>query len=126
MTARSPRDSSKGWSLQGGVQAAAFDSNDSNDSKVALLTTSHQHRTMAGLVALALLPLAAYGAAFPPVSTNCTEAASKAASWTVRGFTFDTDTRFDYGVGTAGKASFSILNSANGYDFKCVQGDGGN
>jgi hypothetical protein len=78
------------------------------------------------MAALALLPMAVYGAgnAFAPASTNCTEAASKAASWTIKGFTYDSDTKFDWGPGTAGKVSFSIKNSANGYEFQCLQGDG--
>jgi len=83
------------------------------------------------LVAISLglsRPCGAAGAgpasAFPPASTNCTEAASKAASWEIRNFTFDTDTRYYYGPGTAGKVSFSIKNSANGYEFNCLQGNG--
>jgi len=72
----------------------------------------------------ALLPVAAYGAAFPPASLNCTEATSKAASWVIKDFAFDTDTNYDYGAGTAGKVSFSIKNTANGYEFNCLQGDG--
>ena len=76
------------------------------------------------LTALSLLPVAVLGANYPAVSTNCTADASKAASWTLRNFTFDTDTSRDYGVGTAGKVSFSIKNSANGYEFECLQGDG--
>ncbi len=83
---------------------------------------------MAGLVklfALALLPLAAFGkTAFPPVSTDCTDASSKSASWVIRNFTVDEDTKFDFGPGTAGKVSFSIKNTANGYAFNCLQGDG--
>ncbi len=89
---------------------------------------------MAGLLqklaalSLLVLPPAAWTAgassSFPPVSTDCTEASSKAVSWAVRNFTVDTDTKFDYGPGTAGKVSFSIKNSANGYAFSCLQGDG--
>ncbi len=80
---------------------------------------------LARLIALALLPLAAYGdSSFPLASTNCTAASSEAASWLVRNFTFDTDTKYDFGQGTAGKVSFSIKNSANGYAFNCLQGDG--
>jgi len=79
---------------------------------------------LAHLVTLAVLPLAAYGAVFAPVSTDCTETSSKAASWVIGNFTVDTNTKFDYGPGTLGKASFSILNTANGYAFSCLQGDG--
>ncbi len=82
---------------------------------------------MAGLgklVALALLPLAAYGATpYPPASTNCTEASSKAVNWVIRNLTVNTETRFDFGPGTAGKVSFSVKNTANGYTFDCSQGE---
>ncbi len=67
---------------------------------------------------------AAAGASSPAVGTNCTAASSKAASWLVRNFTADTNTKFDFGPGTAGKVSFSIENTANGYAFNCLQGDG--
>ena len=66
----------------------------------------------------------ANGAAFPQPSTNCTESGSRSASWEIRNFTFDTDTKYYYGPGTAGKVSFSIKNSANGYQFNCLQGNG--
>ena len=61
---------------------------------------------------------------FSPVSTNCTESASKSVSWAIHNFTLDTDTEYDFGLGTAGKVSFSIKNSANEYTFDCLQGDG--
>ncbi len=76
-------------------------------------------------VVLSLLPLASYGQ-FPRVSTNCTDASSRSVSWEIHNFTFDTATRFSYGPGTAGRASFSIKNTANGYAFDCLQGDGAN
>ena len=77
------------------------------------------------LVALYYLLIAANGkTVFPPVSTNCTESASKSVSWRIQNFTLDTDTEYDYGPGTVGKVSFSIQNTANGYAFDCLQGDG--
>jgi len=83
---------------------------------------------MAGLASLllsaAVLPWAAQGSTVTPVSTNCTEATSKDASWVIKNFTIDTQTKFDYGPGTAGKVSFSIQNTVNGYSFNCLQGDG--
>ena len=56
--------------------------------------------------------------------TNCTEASSRSADWIIRNFTVDTDTKFDFGPGTLGKVSFSIENTANGYSFNCLQGNG--
>ncbi len=80
---------------------------------------------LALLLAFSLLPLAAYSKPlFPPAGTNCTAVSSKSASWVIRNFTADTDTEYDFGPGTAGKVSFSIKNTANGYDFNCLQGDG--
>ena len=55
--------------------------------------------------------------------TSCTVEASKSATWEIRNFTFDTNTRYSYGPGTAGKVSFDIKNTANGVAFSCIQGD---
>lgn len=63
-------------------------------------------------------------ALYPPVNTNCSVAPEKSVSWDIRNFTVDTDTRFNYGPGTLGKATFLIKNTANGYQFKCEQGSG--
>ncbi|KAL1864491.1 hypothetical protein VTK73DRAFT_5862 [Phialemonium thermophilum] len=80
---------------------------------------------LAKVILLCLAPLVACRKRqLDPVSTNCTAASSLAASWVVRNFTADTDTKFDFGPGTAGRVSFSITNTANGYNFTCLQGDG--
>ncbi len=74
--------------------------------------------------ALCLLQLAAQASAakYPPVSTNCTSASSQSVSWEVGNFTFDSNAKLYYGPGTAGKVTFSIKNTANGYAFDCLQG----
>jgi len=77
-----------------------------------------------GLVYLLPLIPGACAVVFPPASTNCTEGASRSVSWEIGNFTYDTDTKFNYGPGTAGKVSFTIKNSANGYEFACLQGNG--
>ncbi|KAH8881916.1 hypothetical protein GQ53DRAFT_832046 [Thozetella sp. PMI_491] len=83
---------------------------------------------MAGLVkilAVSLLPVLVHSTPYtPPLGINCTEISSKSASWIIRNFTVDTDTKFDFGPGTLGKVSFSIGNTANGYSFNCLQGSG--
>ena len=74
---------------------------------------------------LAALYLCAQGqsTSYPPLSTVCTDSASRSASWEIRNFTFDTNSKLYFGPGTAGRASFSIKNSANAYAFDCLQGD---
>src|SRR3569833_2846133 len=71
----------------------------------------------------AVLHWAAQGSTVTPVSTNCTEATSKDASWVIKNFTIETQTKFDYGPGTAGKVSFTLQNTDIGYSFNCLQGD---
>ena len=79
----------------------------------------------AAVVALpCLFSLGIRAEAFPAPNVNCTESGSRSASWEIRNFTFDTDTNFYYGPGTAGRVSFSIKNSANKYQFNCLQGNG--
>jgi hypothetical protein len=89
---------------------------------------SNKMARLTAVIATAGLLLATNGlaASYPPASTDCTDEASKTASWEVKNFAFDSNSKFDYGPGTAGKVSFSIKNSANGYSFDCVQGSGQN
>lgn len=63
-------------------------------------------------------------ASYPPANTNCTATSVNSTSWEIRNFAFDTKLKLYYGQGTAGKVSFSIKNSANGYEFNCTQGNG--
>ncbi len=74
----------------------------------------------------ALLLCLAHGgdASYPPASTACTQASANSTSWEIRNFVVDTNSKLYYGQGTVGKASFSIKNSANGYEFNCTQGSG--
>ena len=76
-------------------------------------------------VVLGILYLCAQvqAASYPPVSTDCTDASSRSASWEIRNFTFDANSKLYFGPGNAGKVSFSIKNSANGYAFDCLQGN---
>jgi hypothetical protein len=60
-------------------------------------------------------------ATYPAPSLACS---NTNASWEVKNFAVDTKSKFYYGQGTVGKASFSIKNLANGYEFACTQGSG--
>ena len=79
---------------------------------------------MAGLLGTVVLASLARGvlAAFPAASKTCSSTDS--TSWEIKKFTVDTNSKFFYGNGTVGKASFTIKNTANGYEFNCLQGDG--
>ena len=61
-------------------------------------------------------------ASYPAPSSACSSASS--TIWEIKNFTVDTNSKFYYGLGTVGKASFLIKNSANGYEFACTQGSG--
>jgi len=82
---------------------------------------------MAGLRTLSVLLLAGSGlsqpATYPVASTDCTDASSKAVSWEIRNFSFNSDTKLNYGIGNAKKVTFTVKNSANGYTFECLQGN---
>ncbi len=80
--------------------------------------------TVMAAAGLLLLARASSAASYPPASTNCAAAPANATSWEIRNFTVDTDSNLYYGPGTLGRASFSIKNSANGYEFSCTQGSG--
>jgi len=43
--------------------------------------------------------------------------------WEIENFNVSTDSKFWYGTGTLGFASFNIKNTANGYAFDCIQGN---
>ena len=77
---------------------------------------------MAGLLGTVVLASLARGvlAAFPAASKTCSSTDS--TSWEIKKFTVDTNSKFFYGNGTVGKASFTIKNTANGYEFACDQG----
>lgn len=77
------------------------------------------------LIIISWLPFAVRGGIkSSPASINCTDAASKSVSWAIKNFTVDTDTEYDFGPGTLGKATFTIANTADNYEFNCLQGDG--
>jgi len=83
--------------------------------------------TMAAVLGISVLLLAVPGLAqsvsYGAASIDCTDADSRAATWEIRNFTFNSDTKLNYGVGNAKKVSFTIKNSANGYSFDCLQGN---
>ncbi len=86
-------------------------------------STSTPNRQGFGFSAAVLASLA-HGvlAAYPAASSACS--AGNATSWEIKNFAVDTTSKYYYGLGTIGKASFSIKNSANGYEFTCTQGSG--
>ena len=61
-------------------------------------------------------------AAYPSPASTCSS--TSATSWEIKNFAVDTNSKFYYGKGTIGKASFSIKNLVNGYEFSCTQGSG--
>jgi len=75
-----------------------------------------------GLV-LFTAPVLSQSVSYSAASTDCTDANSKTASWEIRNFTFNSDTKLNYGVGNAKKVTFTVKNSANGYSFQCLQGN---
>ncbi len=93
---------------------------------MAVFSTSRQTWSARNLSLALLLSLSGESyAAYPPANTTCAPASVNSTSWLIRDFAFDTQSKFYYGQGTAGKVSFSIKNSANGYEFTCAQGSGG-
>ena len=61
---------------------------------------------------------------YPPVSTSCVATQGNTTEWVIQNLTVDTNSKLYYGRGTVGKISFSVKNSANGYEFNCTQGSG--
>src|ERR1700761_4987463 len=61
---------------------------------------------------------------YPPAGTTCADLPLNKTGWEIRGFKFDTNSKLYYGQGTAGQTSFSVKNTANGYEFNCTQGSG--
>jgi len=76
-----------------------------------------------GLKAFALssLPIGVL-AVYPAPNSACSS--TNSTTWEIKGFQIDTNSKFYYGKGTVGRASFDIRNSANGYQFSCTQGSG--
>jgi len=82
---------------------------------------------MARIMVTATLLSFGYGAiaanlSYPPPSLRCSSRNS--TSWVIKNFAVNTNSQYFYGNGTIGEASFSIKNTANGYEFNCTQGSG--
>ena len=60
----------------------------------------------------------------PPPLANlaCSERSRASPSWEILNFTFDSDSRYSFDPGTAGRMQIGIRNTANGFTLNCLNG----